>query len=122
MASCTVPVTREDGKPVATHCRVARTPLARARGLLGRKKLTAGEGMLFPATRAVHTHFMRFPIDVVFLDRDNCIVRIAENVRPWRAVSCRQARSVLELGSGCAANLGLREGDRVEPESRDDRG
>jgi len=86
---------------------------ARARGLLGRKALPAGEGMLFPRTRAVHTHFMRFPIDVVFVDRDGVVVRVVAALAPWRAASCRRADAVLELASGECARLRVREGDRL---------
>jgi uncharacterized protein len=122
MTSWTAPLTRDDGRPVSKYCRVAGTPLARARGLLGRKQFDPGEAMIFPGTRSVHTHFMRFAIDVVFLDGNGRIIRVAENVRPWRALSCRRARSVLELPAGDAGRHGLREGDRVELASLGGRG
>jgi uncharacterized membrane protein (UPF0127 family) len=122
MASWTALLTGNDGQPVSRYCRVAGTPLARARGLLGHKQFGPGEAMIFPGTRSVHTHFMRFAIDVVFLDGDGRMIRIAENVRPWRALSCRRARSVLELPAGDAARHGLRGGDCVELASPGERG
>ena len=113
MASATLTLAREDGTVVCEHVRVAATPLARARGLVGRKGLSTAEGLLIRRTRAIHTHFMRFPIDVVFVDRDGTIVKLAEDLKPWRAASCRGGRDVLELAAGSAARTGLRVGDRI---------
>ena len=105
---------RDDGGVVCECCRVASSPFARARGLLGREALPGGEGLLFPRTRAVHTHFMRFPIDVVFMDRDGVVVRLVPGLRPWRAASCRRATAVLELASGECKRRRLSEGDRLD--------
>ncbi len=68
--------------------------------------------MLEPAS-AVHTWFMRFPIDVVFLDRDLRVLRVVEGMRPWRFASARGARSVLELPAGAARRSGLRAGQHL---------
>jgi uncharacterized membrane protein (UPF0127 family) len=113
VASSELRLARGDGRTVCSRCRVARSPAARARGLLGRKELASGEGLLIPRTRSIHTHFMRFPIDVVFLDKDDVVVRLVTALPPWRASSCRRARSVLELAAGEAERVGLQEGDRV---------
>jgi uncharacterized protein len=102
-----------DGKRVCARCAVARTPLRRMKGLLGRAGLAADEGLLLEPASAVHTWFMRFPIDVVFLDRDLLVLRVAEEVRPWRFASARGARSVLELPAGTARRNGLRVGQRL---------
>jgi hypothetical protein len=61
---------------------------------------------------------MRFPIDVVFLDADQVVVRIAAELPPWRTVSCRGAREVVELAAGECARRGLETGDRVAWASR----
>ena len=66
----------------------------------------------------VHTAFMRFPIDVVFLDADQVVVRIAAELPSWRTVSCRGAREVVELAAGECARRGLEAGDRVAWASR----
>jgi CheY-like chemotaxis protein len=66
----------------------------------------------------VHTAFMRFPIDVVFLDSDQVVIRIERAVAPWRTVSCRGAREVVELGAGECERRGLEVGDRVAWASR----
>jgi uncharacterized membrane protein (UPF0127 family) len=69
--------------------------------------------MLINASPSVHTFFMRFPIDVVFLDKDKTIVRIAHSVRPWRTAGARGAAAALELPAGTAAERGLAAGDTL---------
>lgn len=66
------------------RARVARTFAERARGLIGTKSLPPGEGMLILKCNAIHTFFMRFPIDATFLDKNNDIVKVVRNIRPWR--------------------------------------
>ncbi len=80
------------------------------RGLLGRSGLEAGEGMLFPRTGSVHTMFMRFPIDVVFLDAELRVLSVREAVPAWHAVKERGAKWTLELAAGEAANNGIAPG------------
>jgi uncharacterized membrane protein (UPF0127 family) len=92
---------------------VADTPLARLRGLLGRSALKPGEGLLIRPAAAIHTCFMRFPIDAVFLDRDLRIVRIVPGLRPWRGAGRRRARAVLELPCGESDRHGIEVGERL---------
>jgi uncharacterized membrane protein (UPF0127 family) len=110
MAASTIALVRADDTRVCEACRVADSFLARFRGLMGRRDLRAGEGLLFPRTRSVHTHFMRFAIDVVFLDDSDRVVRIVPRLKPWRAAASRDARTVLELPAGESERRGLREG------------
>ena len=63
---------------------VAETFAERARGLIGRDGLSDGEGLLIPRCGCIHTCFMRFPIDATFLDRDDNVVKVVRNIRPWR--------------------------------------
>ena len=93
---------------------VADRPFSRMRGLLGRRSLPHGEGLLLRPAASVHTWFMRFPIDVVFLDRDGRVVRVAPELRPWRAAGRRGARAVLELPAGECERRGLQIGERLE--------
>jgi uncharacterized membrane protein (UPF0127 family) len=88
------------------------------RGLIGRRGLPAGEGLLLRPAPAIHTAFMSFPIDVVFLDRDLRVLRIVESLGPWRTASQRKARAVLELAAGESARRGVRVGDRLELRNR----
>jgi uncharacterized membrane protein (UPF0127 family) len=103
---------RDDGRIVAESVRVADTYFRRLRGLLGRR-LRDGEGLVLRPAFSIHTSFMRYPIDVIFLDQDLKVVEIQSNVKPWRAASCRTAREVVELKAGEAERRGLREGDTV---------
>ena len=105
-----IDLTRSDGRPVC-RARVAESFAARFRGLLGVADLPAGEGVLFPGTSSVHTHFMRFPIDVVFLDAERRVVSIRPALRPWRMAGAKGARSVLELRAGECERVGLAVGD-----------
>lgn len=99
------------GDVVCERCEVPKSSFARARGLLGRSGLEPGDGMLIDAAPSVHMFFMRFPIDVVFLDRDWKVVRVVHGLRPWRVAGARRAVAALELPAGSAAEAGIEEGD-----------
>ena len=107
-------VRRIRGGVVCEQCVVADRPHTRLRGLLGRRDLPAGEGLLLRPSPSVHTWFMRFPIDVVFLDADLRVLGVVPEVGPWRMAARRGARAVLELPSGEAARRSLAPGDRLE--------
>jgi uncharacterized protein len=106
-------VTGRDGVVVCEECLVAATPFARMRGLLGRGSLPSGEGILLRPAASVHTFFMRFAIDVVFLDEHLRVLGISAELPPWRAAGKRGAGAVLELSAGECARRGLSVGDRV---------
>jgi len=103
----------EQGRVVCADCAVAGRMLQRMRGLLGRKSLEPGAGLLITRTSSIHTFLMAFPIDAVFLDRDLSVRSIVANVRPSRIVWRRGSRSVLELSAGEAERVGLQEGNRL---------
>lgn len=105
-----VALANDDGAVVCEHCFLAETMFTRLRGLLGRRGLSEGEGMLLRPASSIHTGFMRFTIDAVFLDKANQVVKVADEVRPWRMRACRGARAVLELPAGAAARRGLQPG------------
>jgi len=109
-------IRREDGSIVCERCVLADTALTRMRGLLGRRSLGNGEGILLKPASSVHMAFMRFPIDAVFLDRELRVVKIADDLRPWRAAGSRGARAVLEIPAGEADRRGVRVGDRLVAE------
>jgi uncharacterized membrane protein (UPF0127 family) len=99
---------------VCEHTVIADQLLRRMRGLLGRRSLPVGEGLVLHPCHSVHTAFMRFPIDVVFLDHDLRVMKIVESLRPWRAVAAQRARATLELASGQAAARRVEVGDQLE--------
>jgi uncharacterized membrane protein (UPF0127 family) len=83
------------------------------KGLLGRSGLASNEGLLIRPASSIHTFFMGFPIDVVFLDRDLVVRKIAADVKPWRLAFARHSRNVLELASGEAARRGIAAGQQL---------
>ena len=105
--------TRAD-RVVSHACEVADNPWKRLRGLMGRRELESGAALLLRPAGSVHTCFMRFPIDVLFLDSDMTVVGVAAGLRPWRAAGRRGARIVLELAAGESERHGIRVGDRLE--------
>jgi uncharacterized membrane protein (UPF0127 family) len=109
-----VTIAREGGHVVCESCVLADTPLRRLRGLLGPKGLESGEGILLRPAPAIHTWFMRFPIDAVFVDRDLTVLKIAPDLPPWRMARCKGARAVLELPAGEARRRGIGSGARLE--------
>jgi uncharacterized membrane protein (UPF0127 family) len=109
-----IAIVRSDGTVACEQCKVAATMLPRMKGLLGRKSLPSNEGILIRPAPSIHTFFMRFPIDVVFLSRQGEVLKVAEHVAPWRARSCRHSYAVLELAAGEAGRRGIAVGDRVD--------
>jgi uncharacterized membrane protein (UPF0127 family) len=104
---------REDGRVVAESVTVADSTGRRLRGLLGKRDLPAGQGVLLRPAWSIHTAFMRFPIDVIFLDADQIVIKIVPQLQPFRTASCRGAREVVELRAGECERRGLALGDRV---------
>ena len=88
---------QSDGRVVCPQLTVADTILKRTKGLLGRSELGPDEGLLLRPANSVHTAFMRFPIDVVFLDRDLNVLDVRASVLPWRVAARRGARTVHSL-------------------------
>ncbi|MGB9407262.1 MAG: DUF192 domain-containing protein [Terracidiphilus sp.] len=99
---------------LATSLEVANTDSKRRKGLLGREGLSTGEGLWLCPCEAVHTFWMRFPIDLVYLDRKNQIRKLASEVPPWRLSACLRAHSVLELPSGTIRDTQTQRGDTLE--------
>ena len=101
-----------NGQVLADDCRVASSFVARGLGLLRHSHLPVGQALLIRPCSSVHTFFMRFPIDVLFLDAQGRVIRIYHLMRPWRSSSIvRGAKQVLELPAGTAERTGTREGD-----------
>ena len=96
-------IVRVDDRVVCERCLVADTPFARMRGLLGRTELPRGEGVFLRPAGSIHTFFMRFPIDVVFVDGEGIVVGVERELPPWRTARRRGAKAVLELAAGTAA-------------------
>jgi len=101
-------------KELGTDIILATTLLDRLRGLLGRKSLPAGQGLLLRPCNGIHTFFMKFPIDVVFLDKENQVIVFYKNLQPNRLTSIyKTVHSVLELPAGTLDNK-TAIGDKIE--------
>jgi uncharacterized protein len=101
------------GQLVCDVCHLANRTHTRMRGVIGWRHLRRGEGVLLRPTFSIHTAFVRFPIDAVFLDRDLKVLSTAENMKPWRLAGYWGANSVLELPAGECRRLGVSAGDRL---------
>jgi uncharacterized protein len=102
------------GTVLATRMEPAHTGATRRKGLLGREGLTQGEGLWIAPCESVHTFFMRFAIDLVYLDRNNQIKKVRSALGPWRMSACFSAHSVLELPAGTVRATRTEAGDAVE--------
>lgn len=87
--------------------------LDRTRGLLGCRALGEGEGLLISPCNGVHTFFMRFAIDVIFLNKGGAIVKIIHALKPFRFGMAPGAAAVLEVKAGEAHRIGMKPGDRL---------
>lgn len=92
---------------------MAETRRERRRGLLGRDGMQDGEALMLIPCFAVHTAFMRFSIDVIFVDGDGRVVKIVSRLQPWRMAMCLRGRSVVELPAGRLDSYKLELGDRL---------
>jgi uncharacterized membrane protein (UPF0127 family) len=99
------------GQVVCERCYVADRSLPRVRGLIGWRRLKPTEGMLLRPSWSIHTAFVRFPIDVVFLDGQLKVLSVKHRFKPWNAAFERRAHSVLELSAGRCEQLGIAPGD-----------
>jgi uncharacterized membrane protein (UPF0127 family) len=86
---------------------------SRRKGLLGRAGLD-DEALVIAPCNAVHTFFMRFAIDILFVDRDGRVRRTVENVGPWRITGSLRAFATIECSAGTLARTATRRGHRLE--------
>lgn len=99
---------------LTTCMEVADGGSKRNKGLLGREGLSTGEGLWIIPCEAVHTFWMRFPIDLVYLDSKKRIRKLVNTVPPWRLSACLRAHSVLELPAGTIRATQTQPGDTLE--------
>jgi hypothetical protein len=98
---------------LAHAAEVADTSAKRRTGLLKHEKLEPGEGLWIVPCESVHTFFMKFPIDLVYLDRHHKVRKVSNAVRPWRLSACLLAHSVLELPAATVKQSGTQVGDQL---------
>ncbi len=101
------------GHVLATHLEVARDSRSRRRGLLGRDRLETGHALVIAPCGAIHTWFMRFPIDVLFVAKDGRVVKCAHDVKPWRMAAALTAHAAIETPAGTLRRCGAEPGDHI---------
>jgi uncharacterized protein len=122
VASFLSPMLRSPERPVALRNQrsgriVAHTVVgafdseSRRRGLLGRDSLAAGTALIIAPSSAIHTAFMRFPIDVAFVRRTGEVVRVTRHLRPWRLAGSLRAFAVIEFAAGTLGATDVKTGD-----------
>ncbi|MFO7916675.1 MAG: DUF192 domain-containing protein [Anaerolineae bacterium] len=100
--------------------RAARGFWPRLRGLIGHEPLARGQGLLLDPGKSIHTCFMGFPIDVVYLDEDHVVRGLDRDLKPWRIGGFySRVRRVLELPVGAIEASNTQEGDRLEVRGAD---
>jgi uncharacterized membrane protein (UPF0127 family) len=101
------------GEAVATRLETAFESAERRRGLLGRTALDADSALIIAPCNAIHTFFMKFNIDVAFVDRGGTILRASRQLRPWRIALAWGALAAIELQAGTLERTQTRAGDRL---------
>ncbi|MGB9588288.1 MAG: DUF192 domain-containing protein [Armatimonadota bacterium] len=105
-------VNERTGRVLAEKFVIARTLISKSIGLMFSSQLPAKSALVIPGCRQVHTLFVRFPIDVIFISTDCCVVGIVEYLRPFRVSPyCREAATVIELPAGTVSRTGVMIGD-----------
>ena len=102
------------GTVLSDSCKRADSFFVRFVGLMGKKELEPGSGLILTPCNSIHMFFMRFPIDAVFIDSNNKVVYLMENLEPWRiSPVIRKAHSVIELLPGTISSSGTELGDTL---------
>ena len=98
---------------LAANADVADTSAKRRTGLLKHDRLEPGDGLWIVPCESVHTFFMKFAIDLVYLDRNKKVRKVRHSVPPWRLSACFAAHSILELPAGTASETRTQAGDQL---------
>lgn len=108
-------VNTTQNKVVAQHVQVANNPITRFFGLMGKPSLSPGHGLWIVPCADIHSCFMRFEFDAIFLDKSGTVLHLQERMKPWRISKfVKGGRVVLEVPSGVIAETGTQLGDHLE--------
>jgi uncharacterized membrane protein (UPF0127 family) len=116
MSEKLITITNETNNQVVAHqIRLATSFFQRFRGLMLAPSLSDGQGILISPCNSVHMMFMRFPIDAVFLSKNNEVTHLYPNLRPWLGITKlhRDTKSVLELKQGTIQEKNINIGDKL---------
>jgi uncharacterized membrane protein (UPF0127 family) len=114
-------VEQDSGRVLVPALEIAVDSPRRNKGLLGRDGLDEGAGLVIAPTNAVHTFFMRFPIDIVFATKAGQVVKVAQAVPAWRIAVALRGYAVIELPAGAAQRAGIGVGCAVLVRTRQSR-
>jgi len=107
-------INKSKNQLLANKARIAKGFFARALGLMFRKSMNPDEALIFYRATSIHTFFMRFPLDVVFVDKNMKIIKICSNLKPSRVVFCPKAFMTIEFVSKLRTRYPLEIGDNLE--------
>ena len=107
-------VNRQTAETISTLVEVAATRRTRRRGLLGRRGMKPSEALILAPCCAIHTAFMHFAIDVIFVDARGRVLKIVRELPPWRMAMAPRAHAVIELAAGSLKSRALQVGDAVD--------
>jgi len=107
-------VNKTKGTCIAQNGREASTFFERLLGLMFRASISSDAALIFHNVNSIHMFFMRFPIDVIYLNRDNKVLKIKHSLKPWRMSSCIRAKATIELPSRKARETATEIGDTLE--------
>lgn len=99
---------------IVENAKIARSFFARLLGLMFRKSIAPDEALIFYHAPSIHMFFMRFVIDVVFLDKNMRVIKIVKNLKPWRITNCFGAYATIELSANTISQVFLSSGDEIE--------
>lgn len=100
---------------LCTNCKVANNFISRFIGLMGKKNLPEGNGLLITPCNSIHMFFMNMPLDIIFIDKNNMIVHLLENIKPWSLSGIMHGScSAIELPSGTIKKTSSSVGDRLQ--------
>ena len=104
----------ERGTVLAERAKLASSLVDRFFGLMGRRRIEEGGGLLLTKSASIHSFFMRFRFDAIFVDKDNRVVKVVPSMRPWwLAFGGRGAKDTIELPAGVAERTNTRRGDQL---------
>jgi hypothetical protein len=100
---------------IADNCKVADRFFSRFLGLMGKKSLPQGSGLLIKPCNSIHMFFMKIPLDIVFIDESSSVIYLIENIKPWHISKLvRGAVSTIELPAGTIQHCNISIGDKFE--------
>ena len=107
-------INKTSGSVLSSKALVAKTFLQRLKGLMFREGMEKEEALMFYGTGSIHTCFMKFPIDLVFLNKNNEVIRVCEALKPWRSVNCPSTHLTIELPPHRTREIPVKLGDILE--------